>query len=60
MHETTKTPATKPFKVHVRAGSWFADYVVDARNERHAQSLALGLAASECPNNLRNWLRAVC
>ena len=52
--------ATKPYQVHVRAGSWFADYVVEARNERHAQSLALGRAASECPNNLRHWLRAVC
>jgi hypothetical protein len=51
---------TKTYTVQVKAGNWFADYTVTARNERHAQSIALGLASSDCPNNLRNWLTAVC
>ena len=51
---------TQTYAVHVRAAHWFGEYLVTARNERHAQSLALGLASSDCPNNLRNWLRAVC
>lgn len=58
MNETRK--ATKPYQVHVLAGNWFADFVVEARNERHSQIPALGSAAIECPNNLRHWLRAVC
>jgi hypothetical protein len=58
---TTKSALpTKTYTVHVRAAQWFADYTVEARNERHAQSIALGLAYCDCPNNLRHWLRAVC
>jgi hypothetical protein len=50
MNETTN--ATKPYKVDDRAGNWFADFIVESRKERHAKSLALGISASECPNNL--------